>query len=472
MNSPAIARNLRAFAKRTHLDSLASKANRKIDWSGWRSFAIAVVALGAALLLALYSSVAAEDGRIWAAGFSALSALAVSGWVAFTVVPALARRTPLRWLAYRMDYRVTREGIVYLAGIFVIALAALNTGNNLLFMTLACLLAGILVSGIISQVVLSGVELRLDLPENIFANQPVLALTELENHKTVLPSFSLRLVGGKSQRRRDTPSRPAKAGSEQRGKSQSASEILTTPVYFPYLPPQQKIQQAVELVFPHRGIYRQDSIGLQTRFPFGFLEKTRQVESRMEALVYPSVAPSEEFYEILPLVTGELESFMRGRGHDLYAIREYQTSDSARHVDWKASARTGSLQVREFAREDERRVLLVLDTAIPTGKPREACEALFERGVALCASLAWHFYEINSVLAFRSGAFETAMAPAGENIYAILRCLASAAPADSDRSLLTELADLPQTFKIILTAQPRGSIPTSLWSTSYIAFLE
>src|SRR5579863_4263992 len=224
MNSPAIARNLRAFAKRTHLDSLTSKASRTIDWSGWRSFAIAVVALGAALLLALYSSVAAEDGRIWAAGFSALSALAVSGWVAFTVVPALARRTPLRWLAYRMDYRVTREGIVYLAGIFVIALAALNTGNNLLFMTLACLLAGILVSGVISQVVLSGVELRLDLPENIFANQPVLALTELENDKNVLPSFSLRLVGGKSPRR-NSASRSAKADSEHRGAPQRAGEI-------------------------------------------------------------------------------------------------------------------------------------------------------------------------------------------------------------------------------------------------------
>jgi uncharacterized protein (DUF58 family) len=472
MNSPAIARNLRAFAKRTHLDSLASKADRKIDWAGWRSFAIAVVALGAALLLALYSSVAAEDGRIWAAGFSALSALAVSAWVAFTVVPALARRTPLRWLAYRMDYRVTREGIVYLAGIFVIALAALNTGNNLLFMTLACLLAGILVSGIISQIVLSGVELRLDLPENIFANQPVLALTELENHKTALPSFSLRLVGAKSSRRRDNGSPARRSDSKQKGASQGANEILTTPVYFPYLPPQQKSQQAVELVFPHRGIYRQDSIGLQTRFPFGFLEKTRQVESKMEALVYPSVAPSDEFYEILPLVTGELESFMRGRGHDLYAIREYQTSDSARHVDWKASARTGALQVREFAREDERRVLLVLDTAIPPGQPRESYDAIFERGVALCASLAWHFYEINSVLGFRGGAFETAMAPAADNIYAILRCLASAAPVESDRSVLTDLADLPQTFKIILTAQPRGSIPTSLWSTSYIAFLE
>jgi uncharacterized protein (DUF58 family) len=472
MNSPAIARNLRAFVKRTHLESLTAKANRNIDWAGWRAFAISVVALGAALLLALYSSVAAEDGRTWAAGFSALSALAVSGWVAFTVVPALARRTPLRWLAYRMDYRVTREGVVYLAGIFVIALAALNTGNNLLFMTLACLLGGILVSGIISQVVLSGVELRLDLPEHIFANQPVLALAELENHKTMLPSFSLRLVGTKPPRRNKSTPLVSSTGPNGKGESRRAGEILTTPVYFPYLPRQQKMQQGVELVFPRRGIYRQDSLGVQTRFPFGFLEKTRQVESRMEALVYPSIAPSEEFYEILPLVTGELESFMRGRGHDLYAIRDYQTTDSARHVDWKASARTSSLQVREFAREDERRVLLVLDAAIPAGKPRELCQTIFERGVALCASLAWHFHEINSVLAFRSGTFETPMASAGDNIYAILRYLATAEPVASDRSVLSDLVDLPQTFKIILTAQPRGSIPTSLWSTSYIAFLE
>jgi uncharacterized protein (DUF58 family) len=318
--------------------------------------------------------------------------------------------------------------------------------------------------------------MRLDLPEHIFAGQPVLALAELDNHKQLLPSFSLRLVGTQRSRSRRN-ARPASPDAPTDAKStreaQRAGEILTTPVYFPYLPAQQKIRHAVELVFPHRGIYRQDSIGLQTRFPFGFLEKTRQVESRMQAVVYPSVAPSEEFYEILPLVTGELESFVRGRGHDLYSIREYQTSDSARHVDWKASARTGSLQVREFAREDERRVLLVLDPAIPAeGKSRESREAIFERGVALCASLAWHFYEINSVLAFRSGAFETSMAPAGEIIYEILRHLASAVPADSDRSAIGALVDMPQTFKIILTAQPRGSIHTSLWSTSYIAFLE
>src|SRR6185437_10893817 len=112
-------------------------------------------------------------------------------------------------------------------------------------------------------------------------------------------------------------------------------------------------------------------------------------------------------------------------------------------------------------------------------------DAAFERGVAFCASLAWHFHEINAALAFRTAGFETQMAPASEVIYEILRHLAAAEPApaagpgseasgakNAGRSLLDELTDLPQTFKIIITGRPRGSIPTALWSSSYILFLD
>ena len=374
-------------------------------------------------------------------------------------MPALARRTPLRWLAYRIDYRVTREGIVYLGGVFVVSLAALNTGNNLLFMVLACLLAGILISGVISQLVLSGIEVRLVLPEHIFAGRPVLALAELINHKQAIPSFSLQLVGvvGKSREGRQTRERD----SDHAG-------------LFPYVPRQQTAQQSVELRFATRGIYRQELLGLRTRFPFGFLEKTRRVASGIEAIVYPAVEPTGELSEILPLVAGELESFLRGRGQDLYAIRDFQTSDSARHVDWKASAKTGVLQVREFTRDDDRRVLLALDPFVPPGsRPGDASDPLFERGVGLCASLAWHFHELDSVLAFRSGAFVTPMGPASDSIYGILRHLAAAAPqpAEAGRSFLDDLAAESDVFKIILTRQPRETVPPSLWTSSYILFL-
>ena len=294
-------------------------------------------------------------------------------------MPVLARRTPLRWLTYQIDYKVTREGVVYIAGIFVVALAALNTGNNLLFMVLACLLAGMLISGLLSRLVLGGIDVRLELPEHIFAQRTILAIAELHNTKQMTPSFSVSLVSEAAPNaKKNAPANPA-------------PPILDRPVYFPHIPHRQTVRQNVELTFPRRGVYRQDALGLRTKFPFGFLQKTRRVDSEIEAVVYPRIQPTEEFYEILPLVSGELESYQRGRGNDLYAIRDYQFNDSARHVDWKASARTGALQVKEYAREDERRVMLVFDPyigpqgtdAAGRGAVRARRDALRRPGLAL-----------------------------------------------------------------------------------------
>ncbi|HEV7966419.1 MAG TPA: DUF58 domain-containing protein [Candidatus Acidoferrales bacterium] len=438
-----------------------SRLRETLDRPSWRSFGIAMGALAMALFLALYSGAAAEEGHLAIAGMSALSALGLAGWVALTVVPALARRTPLSWLSYQIDYKVTREGVVYIVGIFVVGAAAVNTGNNLLFMVLACLLAGLLISGLLSRVVLGGVDVRLELPEHIFAQRTILAIAELLNTKHMAPSFSLSLVSeNASKDKKNKPGHPA-------------PPILDRPVYFPHIPHQQTVRQNIELTFPRRGVYREDALGLRTRFPFGFLQKTRRVNSAIEAVVYPRIQPTEEFYEVLPLVSGELESYQRGRGNDLYAIRDYQFNDSARHVDWKASARTGALQVKEYAREDERRVMLVLD---PYDGPQGAnaqSEKQFERAVTLCAGLAWHFHEINSVMEFRSAGFATPRMGAGEIIYDILRYLASVTPLkqQSGKSFLDTLGDTPDIFKIVLTSQPRGSIPSPLWNTAYFLFI-
>jgi uncharacterized protein (DUF58 family) len=105
--------------------------------------------------------------------------------------------------------------MIYLGAVFILILAAVNTGNNLLFMILACSLGGILISGILSRVVLTGVELKFDLPEHIFAEQPVLAELELRNEKQTWPSFSLRVVGESKK---------------------TTAQVLTRPVYFPYIP--------------------------------------------------------------------------------------------------------------------------------------------------------------------------------------------------------------------------------------------
>ena len=442
-----------------------------MDRPGVRAFFVSMAALSLALVLALYSGAAAETGHVLLAGGAAVTALAVAGWVAITLVPILARRTPLRWFAYRIEFKFTREGWYYIGGIFVVALAALNTGNNLLFLVLSSLLASILMSGILSSMVLSGVELECELPERIFAGAPVFALFELRNEKQTLPSFSLRVEG------------QAAGKSKGRGKRADAPSILKRPVYFPYLPRRGadesgrgSVRQRVEIVFSRRGVYRQDAFRIVTRFPFGLLEKARRVELPLEAVVYPSIEPTEEFFEILPLISGELESYARGRGHDLYSLRDYQPSDDVRFVHWKASARTGSLKVREFAREDERRVLLIFDPARSATTAEANARAdgeRFERAVSLCASLAWHFYETNALLQFRAPGVETPLAPASEIIFDILRHLATIEPmaTPAEFGSLESLTGGAELYKIIFTSQTRGSIPSSLWTSSYFVFL-
>jgi uncharacterized protein (DUF58 family) len=430
------------------------------DRPGWRSFGVAMIVLSGALLVALFSAAVAQQGRVALAAASTAIALGLAGWVAVAIVPNLARRTNLRWVVSQIDYKLTREGMVYLGVVGILILASVNTGNNLLFMILACSLAGIVMSGVLSRAVLVGVEMKFDMPEHVFAEQPVMAELELRNGKELWPSFSLRVVG--------------------KAKKNLNNEILTTPVFFPYIPGLGSARQKVELNFPRRGSYRQDAFGIQTRFPFGFFEKTRTVESQLEILVYPRVEPTDQFYEVLPLLSGEMASNFRGRGHELHSLRDYLPTDSARFVDWKVTARAGHMVVREFAREDERRVMLVLDPFIGApsadlGAQAEAEHAeQFERAVVMAACIAWHFNEINSALQFRTNRFETRMAPAGEIIYDALREMATIQPDSSATGgkFLDDLANEHEIFKIIITARPQHTIPTALWSSSYFIFLD
>jgi uncharacterized protein (DUF58 family) len=299
--------------------------------------------------------------------------------------------------------------------------------------------------------------LRVELPEHIFAGQTLRATVELHNEKLMLPSFGLRVEAAVAE-------------------GAPAAAVLETPVFFPYLPRQERVKQSVPVAFLRRGLHVQDTFRIVTRFPFGFLQKTRRVALKSEALVYPPVDTSSELADMFPGIEGSLESHSKGRGHDLHALREYLPTDSARHVHWKASARMGSLMVREFAREDDRRVLLVLDpySGSAGNNTKAEAEERFERAVNLCAGIAWHFYERTAQLEFRGAGIETRLAPAEEIIFAILRYLAVAEPEKpgAESPLLEELAASPELFKLIVTSRQRGTIPSDLWHSSYVIFLE
>ena len=123
---------------------------------------------------------------------------------------------------------------------------------------------------------------------------------------------------------------------------------------------------------------------ISTKFPFGFLRKSTTVALRRETIVYPALEPRDGMEVLLDSISGEIESHSRGDGRDFYRIRPYEAQDSARHVDWKSSAHTGGLQVREFTRDQQRTVEIFFDRRIAPGQQQR-----FEELVENCAFLVW-----------------------------------------------------------------------------------
>src|SRR5580658_5284270 len=176
----------------------------------WVRFLLAIVGLMLAFGAALFSTVTREAGSVWGTVILASAALLLATFVGLTTVPYLARRVVASRVREAMDYDVTRAGVIYILISVVIGIAAINTGNNLLYVVVAALLSAILVSGIASALVLRGLALDVHLPEHVFAARPMLARLRLRNTSSWLPSFSVRVVPAK-RKNKDRDKDKAKA---------------------------------------------------------------------------------------------------------------------------------------------------------------------------------------------------------------------------------------------------------------------
>src|SRR5438128_9831514 len=432
----------------------------------WVRFLLAIAGLALAFGAAMFSTVSRESGNLWATLIFASMALLLATIVGLTTVPYLARRVAASRVRDAFDYDVTAVGIIYVLAVLLIGIAALNTGNNLLYIIVAAMLAAVLISGIASAAVLRDLELELRLPEHVFAGTAFSGAILLRNRRRWVPAFSISVLAiNKEKATQHWQWMPAKF-SFPPGRP-AGPKVLAPPVifqgsaYFPYVPPKAELSAELELRFDRRGRYQQDKLGLATRFPFAFLRKTRRVALAREIVVYPSVEPPDEFFQVLPLITGEFESFTRGRGSDLYRIREYMPEDSARHVDWKATAKSGSLKVREFSREDDRKLRIVFDNPSPGVVPEPA----YENAVRLAASLAWHFAREDTTLSFAAPDYKGV-----NDIHSFLSYLALVEPQVS--ASVIEAIDISDEYNIILTSRPRASIPAVWWACSYLVFME
>lgn len=238
-------------------------------------------------------------------------------------------------------------------------LAAVNTGNNLLYVLFGALLGTLVLSRILSERSLRGIRVQRTLPRAVTAGQPFRIGYSFQNISRWMPGVAVeardRTVGG--------------AGFAVEVPPRSSVSVKATG----------------QAVMPHRGVYRLDGITISTGFPFGFFRREWDVDQTANLVVWPRSdrEPAPELWGEERVVGRRLGSARpaTGRG-EFRALREYRSGDDRRDIHWKRTARVGTPIIREYEHGSGETVWICLDTSHPPGP---AAEDAVERAASSAA---------------------------------------------------------------------------------------
>jgi uncharacterized protein (DUF58 family) len=292
----------------------------------------------------------------------------------------------------------TRDGWWSLFAAVGLGVAAVNTGNNLLYLLSSMLLALVVVSGVLSEAVIRRLRLAVALPDEIVAGRATLVGATVRSLKRWVPSYSITLE-------------IHEAGSGRRY------------IYVPRIPAGDSRLVTWEATMPRRGRHRLEGVRITTRFPFGIFLKAGQVIMRDEVIVYPALGPvsAQRLRELGG--SGAVHTRRRGRGSDLHNLRDYRAGDDPRLIHWKSTAKAGALTVRELEAET------TLDTRIVLAGGGDA--AWVEAGISEAASLAVHLLRAGAQVAVAGPGLDVPLGRGPEHRRRILTALALWEPVSS-----------------------------------------
>jgi uncharacterized protein (DUF58 family) len=253
---------------------------------------------------------------------------------------------------------VSREGKRFFLATLLTALAAFNTGNNLIYLIFSMMCSILVISVIVLKMNLKGLALRVSPEYPVFAKGPAVLEIAVTNNKRNRPSHSIKV---------------------------SLPEVLGGEAYFPRIPAQSELSQTVRVVYKKRGVYGFGDFYLSSSFPFIFL--TQKIVSTVseKVIVYPEIKEVDVSIPDLTKSWDALSYAGMRRGEEFSSIREFRYGDDRRTIHWKSSAKMTRLMVSEYAAEEPKKCTIILDNLMPPA------DRVFENAVSLAASLADRF---------------------------------------------------------------------------------
>ncbi|WP_437278004.1 DUF58 domain-containing protein [Sorangium sp. So ce375] len=259
--------------------------------------------------------------------------------------------------------KFTREGKYYLGITLGVGFAAINTGNNLLYLLLGMLLSLIVVSGVMSDLSLRHLTVTRRLPARAQVGRAHLVEIEVYNHKKRVPSYAIEV------------------------EDLRAGQPADKRCFFLKISPSSAQVAAYRRTPARRGRDRHTGFRIATRFPFGLFEKSREVEAEGDLIIYPAVDPVRLPVEEAGRREGGASLSGRGGGDETFGLRPMRDGDDPRDIYWKKSTMRDQLVLRERTRETRPDVQIVVDTVRPAGEG-DGFAPVFERRIREAASRA------------------------------------------------------------------------------------
>lgn len=211
--------------------------------------------------------------------------------------------------------------------------AAVNTGNNLIYLIVSAFLSFMGVSGFFGKMNIAAVDLDIQAPEEIYAQADFPLKVTARNRRRFMPAFLIHAVVGGDR------------------------------VLFPFIGAGEEAVRYLTTRFSTRGRHALGNIHIRSVFPFNFFIRFRGVRAAADIIVFPRAARCElpGRYEKERASGGEQASGKTGYEGETVSSRNYIQGDPLKYVHWKATARTGELKTRELSSPARQPVIIDFD---------------------------------------------------------------------------------------------------------------
>lgn len=213
----------------------------------------------------------------------------------------------------------------------MLGFAAVNTGNNLLYLLVSALLGFMSVSGVLGKWNLDKVEVRYSPPDEIYDGLPTLMGIELVNQRRWLPLFLMEIA------------------------------VAERTIFFPLVDPRKARQKSLEITLFGRGRRQLPAVTVRSRFPVNFFVRSKGLIIDQLVTVFPAPQACTDLRQADPGGgQGTQQNWQKGYEGDINRISDYQGGEPLKSIHWKLSARHDRLKVKELSSVTRKPVVLDL----------------------------------------------------------------------------------------------------------------